>query len=69
MKKLAFIALLLLSFRNVFAGNEFEAPAMETVQVVEDTNHIFAKRMVGIYTMDLLNLKKYQDKLAYIKNI
>jgi hypothetical protein len=25
--------------------------------------------MVGIYTMDLLNLKKYQDKLAYIKNI
>ena len=34
MKKLAFIALLLLSFSNVFAGNEFEAPALETAQEI-----------------------------------
>lgn len=34
MKKFAFIASLLLSFSNVFAGNEFEAPAMETVQEI-----------------------------------
>ena len=34
MKNFAFIALLLLSFSNVFAGNEFEAPALETAQEI-----------------------------------
>lgn len=34
MKNFAFIALSLLSFSNVFAGNEFEAPALETAQEI-----------------------------------
>ena len=47
MKKFAFIASLLLSFSNVFAGNEFEAPAMETVQEIILTE-VYNKMFDGI---------------------
>ena len=51
MKKLAFIALLLLSFSNVFAGNEFEAPALETAQEIILTE---------VY--DIMPLDDYKDE-------
>ena len=51
MKKLAFIALLLLSFSNVFVGNEFEVPALETAQEIILTE---------VY--DIMPLDDYKDE-------